>query len=115
MLEVMAAQAKSSEVTDEQALKACQLGQECGAASRPIMVRQAGGRLRAGDEVKDFLAKLFGRLELGWVKYVELDPRYFRPAEVNLLLGDSSKAWRKLGLESTATFEASAQMMTEAD
>ena len=46
---------------------------------------------------------------------VHVDPRYFRPAEVELLLGDPSKAKKLLGWEPTVTFEGLVEMMTEAD
>ena len=48
-------------------------------------------------------------------KYVEIDPRYFRPAEVDLLLGDAAKARKELGWKPKVTFKALAKMMTEAD
>src|SRR3954463_6396743 len=47
--------------------------------------------------VKQFLDEAFTHLELDWKKHVEVDPRYFRPAEVDLLLGDATKAKEKLG------------------
>jgi GDPmannose 4,6-dehydratase len=46
---------------------------------------------------------------------VVVDPRYFRPAEVDLLLGDASRARRVLGWEPRTTFRELARMMTEAD
>ena len=49
--------------------------------------------------VREFLDEVFGHLGLDWHEYVEVDPRYFRPAEVDLLLGDSAKARRRHGLE----------------
>ena len=49
--------------------------------------------------VREFLEKTFGMLDLDWEKYVEIDPRYFRPAEVDLLLGDPTKAIEKISLE----------------
>jgi GDPmannose 4,6-dehydratase len=45
--------------------------------------------------VREFLDEVFGHLDLDWQKYIEIDPRYYRPSEVDFLLGDSSKA-RKL-------------------
>ena len=45
--------------------------------------------------VRDFLDEAFGHLDLDWQKYVEIDPRYYRPTEVDLLLGDASKAQSK--------------------
>ncbi len=65
--------------------------------------------------VGEFLDEVFGLLELDWHKYVEIDPRYFRPAEVDLLLGDSTKARRVLKWEPRVTFKTLARMMTEAD
>ena len=46
---------------------------------------------------------------------IEIDPRYFRPAEVDLLLGDASKAKRELGWEPKTSFSELVQMMTQAD
>ena len=65
--------------------------------------------------VREFLDEVFGTLGLDWHKHVEVDPRYFRPAEVDLLLGDPAKARRQLGWEPRVTFKALAKMMTEAD
>ena len=49
--------------------------------------------------VREFVEKVFGRLGLDWQAHVEIDPRYFRPTEVEYLLGDPSKAKAKLGWE----------------
>jgi GDPmannose 4,6-dehydratase len=65
--------------------------------------------------VREFLDEVFGHLGLDWNKYVEVDPRYFRPAEVDLLLGDATKARKELGWTPRVTFKALAQMMTDAD
>jgi GDPmannose 4,6-dehydratase len=65
--------------------------------------------------VREFLDEVFGRLELDWHRHVEIDARYFRPAEVDLLLGDATKARTKLGWTPRVTFEELARMMTEAD
>lgn len=65
--------------------------------------------------VRDFLELVFGHLELNWEDYVEIDPRYFRPAEVELLLGDPSKAKEKLGWAATTNLKQLAQIMTEHD
>src|SRR3954463_5613041 len=65
--------------------------------------------------VREFLDEVFGHLNLDWQKYVSVDPRYFRPAEVDLLLGDASKAKRELGWTPKVTFKALAKLMTEAD
>jgi GDPmannose 4,6-dehydratase len=65
--------------------------------------------------VREFLDEVFGHLQLDWKKYVEVDPRYFRPTEVDLLLGDPAKARRVLKWEPKVTFKALARMMTDAD
>ena len=65
--------------------------------------------------VSEFLDEVFGALDLDWKQYVQVDPRYFRPAEVDLLLGDASKARRVLGWQPKVTFRALAKMMVEAD
>ena len=65
--------------------------------------------------VQRFLEHAFDRLELDWHKYVEADPRYFRPAEVDLLQGDASKARRVLGWKPQVNFEQLVAMMVEAD
>jgi GDPmannose 4,6-dehydratase len=65
--------------------------------------------------VREFLEKTFGQLDLDWEKYVEVDPRYFRPAEVDLLLGDAGKARRNLGWEPKMTFDGLVKLMVEHD
>jgi len=65
--------------------------------------------------VREFLDEVFGYLDMDWQKYVEIDPRYFRPTEVDILLGDSSKARKVLNWEPKVTFKALAKMMTDAD
>jgi GDPmannose 4,6-dehydratase len=65
--------------------------------------------------VKEFLDKAFALAGLHWQDYVKIDPRYFRPAEVDLLLGDSSKAKKLLGWEPKVKFDALVKMMVEAD
>ena len=65
--------------------------------------------------VREFLGEVFGLLGLDWQEYVVVDPRYFRPAEVDLLLGDASKARRELGWAPKVTFKELARLMTEAD
>jgi GDPmannose 4,6-dehydratase len=52
---------------------------------------------------------------LDWQKYVEIDPRYYRPAEVDLLIGDSSKARKKLGWEPKTKFAELTKLMVDAD
>jgi GDP-D-mannose dehydratase len=54
--------------------------------------------------VRDFLDEAAGRLNLDWHKFVELDPRYVRPTEVDHLLGDSSKGRRILGFKPKVAF-----------
>ena len=65
--------------------------------------------------VREFLAEVFGHLDLDWSEYVKKDPKYFRPAEVDILLGDPGKAKKELGWQPKVTFKELAQMMTEAD
>jgi GDPmannose 4,6-dehydratase len=65
--------------------------------------------------VREFLDEVFGHLGLDWKQYVEVDSRYLRPAEVDLLLGDAGKAKRLLKWTPKITFKALATMMTEAD
>jgi GDPmannose 4,6-dehydratase len=65
--------------------------------------------------VREFLEAAFNRVELDWQKYVEIDPRYFRPSEVDHLLGDASKAREELGWQARTTFEELAAMMVDAD
>jgi GDPmannose 4,6-dehydratase len=65
--------------------------------------------------VREFIEHAFGYLDLDWKEYVEIDPRYFRPAEVDLLLGDASKARRKLGWEPKVSFEQLVKLMVAHD
>jgi GDPmannose 4,6-dehydratase len=65
--------------------------------------------------VRELLDEAFGYLDLDWKEYVEIDPRYFRPAEVDLLIGDASKARKKLGWEPKVTFKQLVRMMVDAD
>ena len=65
--------------------------------------------------IRDFLDHAFGYLDIDWSKHVEIDPRYFRPTEVNLLLGDYSKAKRVLGWEPKTSCQELAQLMVEHD
>jgi GDPmannose 4,6-dehydratase len=57
----------------------------------------------------------FGYIGLDWQKHIKQDPRYMRPAEVDLLVGDASKAGNVLGWEPDVTFEQLIQMMVDAD
>jgi GDPmannose 4,6-dehydratase len=65
--------------------------------------------------VERLLDVAFGCVDLDWKNYVVLDPKFMRPAEVDLLIGDPSKAHAKLGWEPNVTFEQMIQMMVEAD
>ncbi|MEI8247505.1 MAG: GDP-mannose 4,6-dehydratase [Lentisphaerota bacterium] len=65
--------------------------------------------------VKCFLEKVFGYLNLDWNEFVRIDPVYFRPAEVELLLGDSTKAREKLGWEPSVSFDELVKMMVDGD
>ena len=65
--------------------------------------------------VREFLEVAFAHIGLDWQKHVEIDPNYFRPAEVDILIGDYSKASQKLGWEPKTTFKALAELMVDAD
>jgi GDPmannose 4,6-dehydratase len=65
--------------------------------------------------VRDFLDEAFGYVDLDWKKYVEIDPRYYRPTEVDVLKGDFSKAKRELGWEPKINFKQLVRMMIDHD
>ena len=65
--------------------------------------------------VRDFLDLTFKKLELNWEDYVETSERYIRPNEVDYLLGDPSKANKKLGCEPKTNFEELVDLMIESD
>ena len=65
--------------------------------------------------VREFCELAFSHVGLDWRDYVEIDPRYFRPAEVDSLLGDASKARRELGWEPKVGFEELVRIMVDAD
>ena len=65
--------------------------------------------------VRDFVEIAFAHADLDYKKYVTQDPRFMRPAEVDLLLGDSSLARKKLGWEPSVSFEELVKMMVDAD
>jgi len=65
--------------------------------------------------VAQFLDEVFNRLNLDWHDFVKIDPRFYRPAEVDYLLGDPSKAMKKLGWKPKITFKELARIMTEYD
>jgi len=65
--------------------------------------------------VREFCETAFARVGLDWEQYVEIDPRYFRPAEVDILIGDASKARRVLGWEPKTRFKDLVALMVDAD
>jgi GDPmannose 4,6-dehydratase len=65
--------------------------------------------------VKEFVELAFGLLDLDWQKHVEIDRRYLRPAEVERLVGDFSKAKRELSWQPKVQFKELVQIMVEAD
>lgn len=65
--------------------------------------------------VEEFLEEAFGYAGLDWRKYVEIDPRYFRPTEVDCLLADPGKAERVLGWKARITFRDLVRVMVDAD
>lgn len=65
--------------------------------------------------VREFLEAAFAHMELDWRQYVEIDPRYFRPTEVDALLGDASKARQILGWEPKVSFAELVRIMVDAD
>ena len=65
--------------------------------------------------VRELLELAFGHVNLDWKKYVKIDPRYYRPTEVDLLIGDASKAKRKLGWEPQVSFQELITMMVQSD
>ncbi|MDD5469391.1 MAG: GDP-mannose 4,6-dehydratase [Candidatus Peribacteraceae bacterium] len=65
--------------------------------------------------VREFLEEAFSSVGLAWEKYVKIDPRYYRPAEVDVLQGDASKAEKLLGWKAQTTFKDLVQIMVRAD
>ncbi len=65
--------------------------------------------------IREFLDVAFGHIGLDWKKHVEIDPRYYRPAEVDLLIGDASKARRQLGWTPKTKFVDLVKLMVDAD
>jgi GDPmannose 4,6-dehydratase len=65
--------------------------------------------------VRDLVEAAFGRVGLDWKKYVKTDPKYVRPAEVDLLQADPSKARRELGWSPRVSFPELVAMMVDAD
>ena len=65
--------------------------------------------------VREFVERAFAQVGLDWQVYVEIDPRYYRPSEVDDLCGDASKAKRVLGWSPKTTFAKLVDLMVEAD
>jgi GDPmannose 4,6-dehydratase len=65
--------------------------------------------------VREFLERAAAHVDVDWERHVEIDPRYFRPAEVDELRGDPSRARERLAWEATVGFEELVQLMVEAD
>ena len=65
--------------------------------------------------VREFLEVAFGCANLDWQKHVKIDPRYYRPAEVDLLIGDAAKAKKVLGWQPKTTFAELVRIMVQAD
>lgn len=65
--------------------------------------------------VREFCEVAFGVLDLSWEEHVVIDPQFYRPAEVDLLIGDRTKAERVLGWAPETSFEELVRMMVEAD
>jgi GDPmannose 4,6-dehydratase len=65
--------------------------------------------------VREFVEEAFSYVDLDWQEYVVQDPKFYRPAEVDLLVGDPSKAGEKLGWEPSVSFKELVRIMVEAD
>jgi GDPmannose 4,6-dehydratase len=65
--------------------------------------------------IREFLDLSFSYVHLNWEDYISFDERYLRPAEVNILLGGTTKAKIKLEWESSVTFEELVHLIVEAD
>ena len=65
--------------------------------------------------VREFLEAAFGHADLDWRKYVDIDPRYYRPAEVDLLIGDPTRARQQLGWSPKTSFQDLVKLMVDAD
>ena len=65
--------------------------------------------------VREFLERAFAHAGLDWDAHVEIDPRYFRPSEVDVLLGDATKAREQLGWQPKVGFEELVPLMVDAD
>ena len=65
--------------------------------------------------VRDFLTEAFRYAGMDWKKYVAIDKRYFRPTEVDCLIGDSTKARKKLKWKPKVSFKQLVRLMVDAD
>jgi GDPmannose 4,6-dehydratase len=65
--------------------------------------------------VREFLEEAFSHVGMDWREFVKIDPKYYRPAEVDLLVGDAAKAKRQLGWQPTTRFKELVRLMVEAD
>ncbi len=65
--------------------------------------------------VQEFVEEAFTHLDLDWKRYVVQDPKFYRPAEVDLLVGDPAKALNKLGWEPSVDFRGLVRLMVDAD
>jgi GDPmannose 4,6-dehydratase len=65
--------------------------------------------------VREFVEAAFRHVNLDWQRHVEIDPRYYRPTEVDLLIGDASKAKEKLGWQARTRFVDLVKLMVDAD
>ena len=90
----------------------------CDAMWRILQYRKPDDFIIATNEshsVKEFLEEAFSQAGLKWQEHVKIDPRYFRPAEVDMLQGDYSKSKKLLGWEPRVRFKELVRLMLEAD
>ena len=83
-----------------------------------LQQEQADGYVIATGEthsVQELLEEAFSYVGLDWRKHLAIDQRYYRPAEVDLLIGDPSKAKMKLGWEAKTKFQELVRLMVDAD
>ena len=93
---------------------ACELS--CACTTCHVFVREGFDDLDEADELEeDFLDKAFAVVNMNWKDYVVFDERYLRPTEVDMLIGDSSKAKHKLGWEAKTSFDELVKIMVESD
>ena len=84
-------------------------------AESGIAVREFPLATGEADSVRELAEAVFSHVDLDWKQYVKHDPRYERPAEVDLLVGDASKAKRILGWEPKVRFHDLVRIMVDAD